>query len=85
MRNVDPEHLGVDTAIANLRQEPLSVRVDVSFLNQFDQQIQFMQHGKVEALLEGGANTQRFVTTDPPSYKWPWDTPESQAPKDIPR
>jgi hypothetical protein len=85
MRNVDPKHLGVDAAIANLRQDPLSVRVDISFLNQFDQQIQFTQHGKVEVLLAGGTNTQMFVTTDPPSYKWPCDIPESKPINDKPR
>jgi len=44
---------------------PFTVRIDVSFANQFDQQVQFYQSGKVTAT--------QFTTTDAPHYTWPWD------------
>lgn len=44
---------------------PLDVRMDVSFINQFDQQVSFVQTGRV--------GKSQFKTMDAPRYRWPWD------------
>jgi hypothetical protein len=43
---------------------PLDVRMDVSFINQFDQQVSFVQSGRI--------GKSQFKTLDAPRYRWPW-------------
>jgi hypothetical protein len=47
---------------------PLDVRMDVSFINQFDQQVSFVQSGRIDK--------SHFKTLDNPRYRWPWDGPD---------